>query len=69
MPVISLSLYCGAVKRTYTQTFMCNICTRMFIHTHKSINKNEVLVACGTYGREVMGIQGFGGKTWRKETT
>jgi len=33
------------------------------------IKKNEMDGACSTYGGEERCIQGFGGKTWRKETT
>ena len=33
------------------------------------IEKNEMGVACSAYGGEERRIQGFGGKTWGKETT
>ena len=33
------------------------------------IKKNEMGGACGTYGGEERRVQGFGGETWRKETT
>ena len=33
------------------------------------IKKNEMGGICGTYSRQEKCIQGFGGKTWWKETT
>jgi len=33
------------------------------------IEKNVMGGACGKYGGEERHIQGFGGETWRKETT
>ena len=35
----------------------------------KKIEKNEMGWACSTYWEEESRIQGFGGETWRKETT
>jgi len=33
------------------------------------IEKSEMGGACSTYGGEERHVQGFGGETWRKETT
>jgi hypothetical protein len=33
------------------------------------IKENEMGAACTTYGEEERCIQGFGGKTWKKQTT
>ena len=46
------------------------ICTLLTKYcSGNKIEKNEMGGACGTYGGEGRCIEGFGGETWRKETT
>jgi hypothetical protein len=44
-------------------------CTHAQISLGRSIKENEVGGACGALGRGEGSVQGFGGKTRRKETT
>jgi hypothetical protein len=33
------------------------------------MRKNEMVEACGTYGRQERFVEGFGGEMWGKEAT
>jgi hypothetical protein len=47
------------------------ICAHPQISLGKSsqVKENEMVGACGTHGRGEKSVQGFGGKSRRKETT
>jgi hypothetical protein len=56
----------GTGEDYITRTFMIFILIKYY--SGGQIKKNEIGVACDTYGREGKCIQSFGGETLRKET-
>ena len=59
----------GKVTRKWRKLYSEELLTIHVYYAGDQIEKNEMGGACSTYGGEERCIQGFGGKTQRKETT